>query len=315
MNFFAVWVWLSWLNGVNRLSRQGARARRGAEALACLLLRYLNYRVVLWFVRGFYALPFCGRRLKNRTRVAEANMQALLGTDGEFDYAAMAIRRQVFDAAATRGQNRRLLAELARCTAQLNEVVAEVHQTGTPVILAPLHMVSDVLAGIVGAGVTPGHTTVLVSSSAEVYERAERQKVGLNLDYCSIHSASHDIATGMMSALAETGELKRNMMIFPDITPDFTHMTNKTVAAKLPCRLFGRPANLHSGIIRTARMLSARVVFYFLYDDGEIKIDIYPPVSARDLKQQLPDIVEKSLRMRPNDWMLWHAHSLYFINE
>jgi lauroyl/myristoyl acyltransferase len=315
MNFFAVWACLTWLNGVDRLTRRGVKARRAADGFACLLLRHLNYRVVLWGLRGLYALPFCGRSLKKRATVAKANQRSILGPEGNVDYAGMALRRQVLEVAATRGQNKRVLAELARCTAQLNEVVQEIHRSGSPVVLAPLHMVSDVLAGMVGAGVSPGRTTVLVSSSVEVYEQAERQKVGLNLDYCSIHSDSREIAASLMTALTETSELKRNMMIFPDITPDFTHFTNKSDTAKLPCRLFDRPANLHSGIIRMARMLAAQTVPYFLYFDGQLKIHIYPPVAARDLKKQLPGIIEKSLRGRPQDWMLWHAHSLYFINE
>lgn len=315
MNFFAVWAYLTWLNGVSHLIRQCARGRRVAEAFVSVLLHHLNYRLVIWLVRRLYALPFCGSRLKNRAKVAQANKQALLGDDGELDYAAMAIRRQVLEMAATRGRNKRLLAELARCSVQLNRVVETAHRAGTPVILAPLHMVSDVLAGIVGAGVSPGITTVLVSSSAEIYEPAERQKAGLNLDFCSIHSDSRDIADSLMTALTEASELKRNIMIFPDITPDYTHQTNSAETAKLPCRLFDRPANLHSGIIRMARVLSAQVVFYFLYDDGEINIYIHPPVMARDVRKQLPGMIEKSLRIRPGDWMLWHAHSLYFINE
>ncbi|MBE0149747.1 ABC transporter, partial [Serratia fonticola] len=54
---------------------------------------------------------------------------------------------------------------------------------------------------------------------------------------------------------------------------------------------------------------------YYLYYDQELKIHIEPPVQARSLKARLPEIIETSIARHPEDWLLWHAHSLFFINE
>jgi lauroyl/myristoyl acyltransferase len=64
-----------------------------------------------------------------------------------------------------------------------------------------------------------------------------------------------------------------------------------------------------------ARMMSAKVVFYHLYYDRGLKIIIQEPVPAKKLKQEMPLIIEQSIREHSTDWMLWHSHSLFFIND
>jgi lauroyl/myristoyl acyltransferase len=113
----------------------------------------------------------------------------------------------------------------------------------------------------------------------------------------------------------EAADNQRNIILFPDITPDFTQYASKDKAEKLSCRIFGRPASLHSGIIRLARMMSAKVIFYHLYYDKGLNIVIHDPVGAKELKEKMPRIIEQSIREHSTDWMLWHSHSLFFINE
>ena len=67
------------------------------------------------------------------------------------------------------------LAQMQACTRELDAVVAPLAAQKTPVVLAPLHCVSDILAAMVGAGVTPGKASVVVSSSAESYTVASRK--------------------------------------------------------------------------------------------------------------------------------------------
>ncbi|EPV9178835.1 ABC transporter, partial [Yersinia enterocolitica] len=38
-------------------------------------------------------------------------------------------------------------------------------------------------------------------------------------------------------------------------------------------------------------------------------------LSAREVKNKLPELIETSLTQHPQDWLLWHSHSLFFINE
>ncbi|MEB2649715.1 hypothetical protein SOP86_29140, partial [Pseudomonas canadensis] len=61
--------------------------------------------------------------------------------------------------------------------------------------------------------------------------------------------------------------------------------------------------------------LRAQVVFYSLYFDRGIRIHIEEPVAADRVGRVMPAIVERTLRRHADDWLLWHSHSLFFINE
>ena len=318
MRLLAVWGYFAWRNQFDKLALSGRLLARAQAKLACWLLRHGDYRFLLMLGALRRALGLMPKRQKNLARVAAANSLCLLNgrnSPSAQRFMRTAQRRQVLELAATYGQNRRVLAQLAACTQQLDSQVRVLHEAGSPVILAPLHMVSDVLAGMVGANAYPGQATVVVSASAEAYEEQARQMGGVNISYCSIHADSRAIAGNLMDAIMEAAEHKRNIMIFPDITPDYTVNNQMAETAKISCQLFDRPANLHSGIIRIARALSAQVVFYYLYYDKEIKINIYPALSAREVKSKLPELIETSMTQHPQDWLLWHSHSLFFINE
>ncbi|MBW7981696.1 ABC transporter [Enterobacillus tribolii] len=316
MRFFAVWLYLSWKNFTGKLAEQVGKSREWHGKTARFLFRHLDYRAGFLLAHISRGLRLTGRRRRNLALVAEENKRCLLGPDAApLRHTWVSQRRQLLDLAATYGQSAQIQSELKQCADQLNQIVEPLHQNGSPVILAPMHMVSDILAGIVGSMVYPGKATVVVSSSAEIYQEQDRAMGGVNLTYCSIHSDNRMIAGNLMDSIMEAADHQRNIMIFPDITPDYTLDTNETRAGKLNCTLFNRPAHLHSGIIRLARVLSAQVVFYNLYYDKGIKIHIEPPVAARELKKKMPVIIEESITRHPADWLLWHAHSLYFINE
>ncbi|WP_312990669.1 hypothetical protein [Atlantibacter hermannii] len=167
------------------------------------------------------------------------------------------------------------------------------------------------LAGIVGSNVYPGEATIIVSSSAQQFPPGN----GIPITYCSIHDNEHQIASNLLMSLEQAVEHKRNIMLFPDITPDFTHQANISGSAKAKHVLFNRTAHLHNGIVRISRMMAAQVVFFYLYYDKGIKIFIYPPVSYREVNQKLPVIIEQSIVNHPDEWLLWHTHSLFFFNE
>lgn len=318
MRLLVVWVYFAWRNQLDKLAFFGWKFGGWKAKLSIWLLRHCDYRFVFMLKALYRALGLIERKQKNLAYVAAANSQCLLAEQKKRpaqNFIRTAQRRQILELAATYGQNQQILAQLAICTQLLDCQVKTLHDAGSPVILAPLHMVSDVLAGIVGANTYPKKATVVVSSSAEIYEEQARQMGGVNISYCSIHADSSVIAGNLMDAIMETADHKRNIIIFPDITPDYTVDSMMSKTAKTPCHLFGRPANLHSGIIRMAKVLSAQVICYYLYYDKEIKIYIYPTISSQQVKSKLPELIETSITRHPQDWLLWHSHSLFFINE
>lgn len=279
------------------------------------VMRYTSMPLLLVMVRAFCWLGLPGRQYRGRTAVATQNYHCLTGADGRIDAAWIATRRQLLEWGATWGQHPATLRQMQACTQRLDAVVAPLVEQQTPVVLAPLHCVSDILAAIVGAGVTPGKASVVVSSSAESYTVASRKMGSVALSYCSIHQDNTSLASELMTLMTGVSEGRENMIIFPDIPADYTVQTHEAQSGKISCRLFGRPAKLHNGVQRFSRIVSAQVVFYHLYYQQGIKIKIYSPLTPKEVARSLPTIIENTLRDYPQDWLLWHSHSLYFINH
>jgi len=315
MKLLVLRLLLKGMNLASYLGRVGYLARQLGDKQAYFLLRHINYRCLFILPHIGRNLGMSGHALKMRAKVAAANKQCLLPNSASLNYIWLTQRREWLVRAATYGRNVQILKEIAECTAQLNAVVEPLHRAGQPVILAPLHTVSDILATMIGAGVYPNKATVIASFGNHVHSAEELQQGGVNLDYCSIHDQSDVVAGNLLSSLMSAARGERNIILFPDITPEFTLGAYQGQTSKLTCQLFQRPAALHNGIIRLSRAISARVVFYSLNYDRGVKINIYSPLQAAQLKQQMPAIIENTIREHANDWMLWHAHSLYFINE
>jgi len=315
VRFLIIWSVFSIKNSAELLRAMRQPFSGWRASLLRTLLRYGYLPALCGAAKALCSLRLCGRTFRLQSAVATANFQSLTGETGRIDAAWIAVRRRLLEEAATWGHNASLKRQIARCAAELDAVVAPLHQSKTPVILAPLHCVSDVLAAMVGTGVTPGKAGVIVSSSAELYDRQAREMGDLALSYYSIHQDSHTLASGLTSLINDVVAGQQNMIIFPDISPDYTLQAEGALAARLPCRLFNRPARMHNGLNRLARAMSAQVVFYHLSWESKLNIHIHPPVAARQVADVLPRVLEKTLREQPQQWLLWHSHSLYFINH
>lgn len=315
VRFFIIWSVFSVRNLVGRLYDARRYLSQGAMYLLRKLLRYGYLPVLLAIAKGLCALRLVGHAFRSRNAVAKENARCLTGQAGRVNAVWIAVRRRLLEEAATWGQNPALLRQIRACAAQLDAVVAPLHQQHIPYILAPLHTVSDVLAAMVGACVTPGNASVVVSSSAELYNAQTRALGGIALSYCSIHQENKALAGDLMTLITDVACGQQNMIIFPDISPDYTLQAEGALAPKLPCRLFGRSAKLHNGVVRLSGVIKAQVVFYHLSYDNGLRIHIHPPVGHRDVAGALPRIIESTLQDSPQEWLLWHSHSLYFINH
>ncbi len=187
MRLLAVRGYLAWRNGLDAVARLSSVRTGVSRSLTCALLRRMDYRLWLEMQRRLrWGLQ--QRRFRHRQAVAEANRQSLLG-DGRLDFAWLMQRRQWLDLAALQVRNAALMEHLAQCTSQLNQVVEPLHRAGVPVLLAPMHTVSDVLATLVGAGVYPGRATVIVSGDGfELIDESGRRYLdGVSSLWCNVH--------------------------------------------------------------------------------------------------------------------------------
>lgn len=315
MRFFTVWFFMAWKNLFLITAQQFYKIEDLALSIRLWVLKNTHLNIALAILHMKRRLRLSHRRTKSLARVAEENHRCLMPECKPIDYIATGQRRKLLDFAATWGQNARILAQLDSCTAKLDEIVGPYHQAGKPIILAPMHTVSDILAGIVAGKVSPGHGTVVVSANAYEFQEQDRLRGGVHLTYCSIHSNSEGIGSDIALACTNAAALKTNLIIFPDITPEYTHYSGVEHSSKLNCQLFDRPAHLHLGVSRLARLLNADVLFFNLYYEKGLKINIFPVVHARDVNEKMPMIIEDVIRSYPQDWILWHLHSLYFFNE
>lgn len=317
IRFCIVWTVFTAKNCLMPFKKGYQKLNHSGLAFLRLLLRRGYITSVLFVSNLLCRVGLLGRQYRNRNKVATENFRSLIETKGHIDMSWIAVRRFILEEAATWGQNQKIMAQVRVCTLELDSVVAPLRQQNKPVVLAPLHMVSDVLATMVGAGVTPGNATVVVSSSAEQqkYNASARELGQVNLSYCSIHQGNKVLASQLMTAMTETATGQKNIIVFPDITPDYTVQTEEGASSKLSCHLFNRAAKLHNGVVRLSSAISAQVVFYHLYYQNGLQIKVYPPVAAKDVATQMPAIIENAVRHYPNDWLLWHSHSLYFISH
>ncbi|CBG90219.1 ABC transporter [Citrobacter rodentium] len=313
--FLIIWSVFSVRQQWQRIYAARRYMSQGAIFLLRKVLRYGHLPALLALARGLCALRLAGSAFRPRNAVAKENARCLVGQAERVDAVWIAVRRRLLEEAATWGQNPELLRQIHACATELDAVVAPLHRQNIPYILAPLHTVSDVLAAMVGASVMPGSACVVVSSSAELYNAQIRALGGVALSYCSIHQPNKALAGELMTLITDVAVGRQNMIIFPDISPDYTLQAEGALAAKLPCRLFGRSAKLHNGVVRLSGVIKAQVVFYHLSYRNGLRIHIHPPVDHREIARALPRIVEKTLQDYPQEWLLWHSHSLYFINH
>lgn len=196
---------------------------------------------------------------------------------------------------------------------ELNGIIANVKKDGTPVILAPLHMVSDLLAVFVASKASQCKTTVIISAGAHKLTQKDFSHRGVNLHYCSIHQSKYNFAEKMTILLDEVIAGDNNLIIFPDIIPSYsTHNADTLNGSRLTCRMFNRAASIHAGIIKLSKMTKAKVIPFYLSYGNSFSIHVYSPVCHLKIAEELPRILESAILNNSDDWLLWHYKKLYF---
>ena len=249
---------------------------------------------------------------KEKINLAEENFKCLIGRKPRYSLSWTQLQRVILENAATWRRNEKILEEIQQCAAQLNHIVSGLRQQGGNVILAPLHIVSDTIAAIVASYVAPKISTIIVSSGAEKFREVCRTNENARLYFCSIHQDNIAFSRQLSAVINDVIEGKQNIIIFPDIPPTYTSMVSELGKNKIKCKLFDRPAKLHDGILRLSKIMSASVLFFYIYYDGGLKIKVYSPIEPEQIAVQAPVIIEESIREYPEQWTLWHNGFLFF---
>ncbi|ELM1620451.1 TPA: hypothetical protein N2F56_001296 [Salmonella enterica] len=314
MDIFILHVWALYhhaLSKFNALVRRAYRKYRVIKFRMAIRIpaRYVFAWAYLKRSTGFYAK---GYRL--RACVANANQHCLL-PQSSLNYTLTANRREIIEFYSTWGQDTQILQQIDCCAEELRRTVNDVVDAGTPLILAPLHMVSDVAAVIVASKANPIKSTVVVSSNANEWNARARAQGNIDVDYCSVEQTAQDIGLSLATACIDVSEGTRGLIVFADMVPDYSMRKSDKTQDTFLCRMFDRPAHLHNGLIRLSKVTKADVIFFHLYYDQQIKIRVLPAVSYKNVRNQLPGVIEQAITQFSQDWLLWHQHCLYFINE
>ncbi|WP_253380186.1 hypothetical protein [unidentified bacterial endosymbiont] len=314
MNIAILRVWSSYHRVRDCLSHSVARVRKEGAIARFRIVRKIPLRLAFLWAHARRSLGLYGKAYRLREQVAIANQRCLL-PNASLHYTWTAQRRELLEFYATWGQSPQLQSEIERCAELLGARAQALVEAGKPLIFAPLHMTSDVVSVIVASKATSLHTTVVVSSNASQWNEQARALGKVDVDYCSVESSSKEIGLNLATACMDVAENKRDLVVFADMVPDYTFHNSETVQDKLSCHLFGRPAYLHSGLLRLAKVTKANILFFYLYYDRGLQISIFPGVEYRHASIMMPQIIEQAITESPNDWLLWHRHCLYFLNE
>ncbi|MCR6171721.1 hypothetical protein, partial [Escherichia coli] len=158
---------------------------------------------------------------KNKINLAEENFRCLTGGMPRHSLSWTQIQRVILEDAATWRRNEKILEEIQQCAEQLNHIVSGLRQQGRNVILAPLHIVSDIIAGMVASHVAPRISTIIVSSGAEKFREVCRTNENARLYFCSIHQDNIAFSRQLSAVINDVIEGKQNIIIFPDIPPTY----------------------------------------------------------------------------------------------
>lgn len=253
-------------------------------------------------------------RVKNKYT---ATNQLLVGIpdDKRETSSSIWLRKHLFDYHLGR-RNPILLAQLEQCADTINQYILTMDQNH-PVILAPMHFVSDLVVGVMSSMVSPRRAIII--STHEDDALCENEDEVLRLLNISMKKSNplHIKISELKSLIRSVKQRKENFIIYPDALPEVTYQLTQKNMKTFKCHLFKREAKLHYGIVELARMCDAQVLFYGIYYDKEkqkINVDIYGESSHQELEVNAPKFIEGAILKHPEDWMLWSSPSFFYFN-
>jgi hypothetical protein len=249
------------------------------------------------------------KRDRFSAQIWDANRERLIGDEHTIGYRELKRRRILLESAIYHADPK-LKAMMIECAAELSRAREALIQRGYTAIFAPFHFCSDAVATVTAAMVPPYrcHAYSIYSQNYFGNDEADHLKsFGAEL----IQHHPDNPATHQRVMLREVRTGLANIVIFPDILPQFTAGLLGRVMRTRNVTLFDREARLHSGAEEIARMAGGKLIPYYVYwKDRRLSIRIFEP--CEDI-EEIASCIEQSLRECGDQWLLWHFPSLFYF--
>ncbi|MHA2772774.1 hypothetical protein ACXZ7F_15945 [Vibrio harveyi] len=207
--------------------------------------------------------------------------------------------------------NKILVNDIKKCSDKLSDVTSKID---TPLILMPLHILSDTAAMLTIAVSSTKHNNVIIisddvrgrMSTSKIYDTLIKNKITL------IPIENKNL--NLVNVLNKVRSGKESLTIFPDILPEYTSRQIENKKQRyIKEKIFGKEAFIHEGPVAISKMTSATIVPFYVYEEkGRIEIKILPKIQSADIQDELAGVIESSLIEKPEQWMLWHYISFFY---
>lgn len=294
-----------------------ACARCARDTVMAPLLRHLPYRLLLAGARAIDVVPQHRRDARRRAAFAGLNLYQAAGRARAGAGHARLWRHKIVLEAALYFRNRTLIQELEDCARQLAEALRREGAAGQPVILAPLHMHSDLLATLMCARACAGPVAVITAHDASTVTASDEALLKRHggIEIRLLNPLDHG-AGELLAFLRAVRNGAGTLVAFPDAPPEATQRLFERAMRTYDCRMFGHPARVHRGLPELARLTGARVLFVCLTRrGGRFHADVAACVPADRVGERMPDIIERAILARPHEWLFWHTPSLFSFNS
>lgn len=277
---------------------------------------YVPYRYLYSFVRWGSLWTLLSAESRNLERVSKKNKFFALGSSNErsvFEHSLLWQKKTFLDKCLY-FYNNQLTSELISAANKLQSEVDIIKADGFPVILAPLHTVSDVVVGTLCSYIKADN--ILIISNHDYHSIGPEEEAKLKVQKMQLINPKHLSVTVLKKIIKKIKTHESVFVIYPDVPPEVTWKLSRKSMRTYDCSLFYRKARLHSGLAEMAKMAKAKVLFFCLHDqEGILDVEILGALSWDVITERSPDLIEQSIRRYSSQWLLWHTPSLFYFNS
>ncbi|MGL4754939.1 MAG: hypothetical protein ACRCXB_21420 [Aeromonadaceae bacterium] len=210
--------------------------------------------------------------------------------------------------------NNKLTLELIAAAKKLQIEMEKIQLGGDPVILAPLHTVSDVVVGTLCSYLDT--EKILIISNHDYHSIGPDEKVKLDAQKMQLINPKQLNIPTLKSIIRKVKSHENVFVLYPDVPPEVTWKLSGKSMRTFDCKLFSRQARLHSGLSELAKMTKAKVLFFCMVDKGGVLDVVISGVLPWNLiAERSPTIIENAIRQYSEQWLLWHTPSLFYFNS